>query len=197
VIILAEADMTVYIRKLNKVTGEFDTYCDGELLTPKELKAYEKEKEDKAKDITMICNNCGKHGYSLAKKNGEPRKKKCPECGEQMERHFSLLVKKDESQIRRVTERFVRDGMDKDQAHAFYNTSIEGSKKRIEGIGGAAHYKAVVPDIDYLVKTGQITKMSDSDQAKATAARKEVVTKHVGNKKNFKSGRSNNSQSSK
>ena len=189
--------MTIYIRKLNKVTGEFDTYCDGKLLTPEELEAYEQEKEDKAKDITMLCNNCGKHGYSLAKKNGEPRKKNCPECGEQMVQHFSILVKKDESQVRRKVQKFMRDGMDKDQAHAYYNSSIEGSKKRIEGTGGASHYKSVVPDMDYMVKHGIAKPMSDTEVRQAESARKEQVVKHIGNKKKFNVGRSNNSQSSK
>jgi len=197
VIIPAEADMTIYIRKLNKVTGEFDTYRDGELLTPEELEAYEQEKEEKAKDITMICNNCGKHGYSLAKKNGEPRKKQCPECGDQMVQHFSVLVKKDESQIRRKVERYMRDGMDKEQAHSFYNTSIERSNRAIEGVGGASHYKAVDPDMDHLVKTGVAKKMTDQEVAANQQARKEQVVKHAGNKKNFNPNRSNRSQSSK
>jgi ribosomal protein L37E len=197
VIIPAEADMTIYIRKLNKITGEFDTYRDGELLTPEELEAYEQEKEEKAKDITMICNNCGKHGYSLAKKNGEPRKKQCPECGDQMVQHFSVLVKKDESQIRRKVERYMRDGMDKEQAHSFYNTSIERSKRAIEGVGGASHYKAVDPDMDHLVKTGVAKKMTDQEVAANQQARKEQVVKHAGNKKNFNPNRSNRSQSSK
>jgi hypothetical protein len=192
-ITLAEADMPSYTIKYEK--GERVIYEDGRKLSPKEVKAYDKEKEDRYKELTMICNNCGKHGYSLAKKNGEPRKKKCPECGEYMVQHFSLLVKKDESQIKRKVERFVQYGMDKDQAHAFYNTSIEGSKKRIEGVGGAAHYKKVVPDIEYLHKTGQISKMSDTEASQASNARKEVVRKSVGKK--FNPGRSNNSQSSK
>jgi hypothetical protein len=197
VIILAVADMTIYIRKINKVTGEFDTYCDGKLLTPEELEAYEQEKEEKAKDITMICNNCGKHGYSLAKKNGEPRKKKCPECGEQMVQHFSILVKKDESQVRRKTERYNHYGMDKDQAHAFYNTSLDRSNRAINGIGGAAHYKAVLPDMDAMVKNGTAKPLSDAEVKQAQQVRKDAVVKHVGNKKKFNVGRSNNSQSSK
>jgi hypothetical protein len=197
VIILAVVDMTIYIRKLNKVTGEFDTYRDGELLTPEELEAYEQEKEEKAKDITMICNNCGKHGYSLVKKNGEPRKKNCPECGEQMVQHFSILVKKDEAQLNRMVERYNHYGMDKDQAHKFYESSIDRSKRAIEGTGGATHYKPVVPDMDYMVKNGLAKKMSDDQVRESQKARKAVVEKHIGNKKNFKITKSNNTQSSK
>lgn len=187
--------MPTYTIKYEK--GEKVIYEGKRKLSPKEVKAYDKEREDRYKELTMICNNCGKHGYSLAKKNGEPRKKKCPECGEYMVQHFSLLVKKDESQVRRMTERYHHYGMNKDQAHAFYNTSIERSQKAIDGIGGAAHYKAVVPDMDYMVKTGQAKPMSDIEVRQAEQARKDVVVKHVGNKKKFNPGRSNNSQSSK
>jgi hypothetical protein len=194
-IILAEAKMTSYTIKYEK--GERVIYEDGRKLSPKEVKAYDKEKEDRAKDITMICNNCGKHGYSLAKKNGEPRKKQCPECGEQMVQHFSILVKKDESQVRRKVERFNHYGMDKQQAEAFYKTSLERSQRTIDGIGGASHYKAVTPDMDYMVKTGQAKPMSDTEVRQSEQVRKEAVVKHVGNKKKFNVGRSNNSQSSK
>lgn len=187
--------MPTYIIKYEK--GEKVVYEDGRKLSPKELEAYEKGKEDNFKELTMVCNNCGKHGYSLAKKDGKPRKKKCPECGEQMVQHFNLLVKKDESQIRRKVEKFNQYGMDKDQAHAFYNSSIEGSKKRIEGQGGASHYKAMVPDMDYMVKHGHAKPMSDTEFRQAEKARKDVVEKHIGNKKNFKITKSNNSQSSK
>jgi hypothetical protein len=195
-IILAVADMTIYIRKLNKVTGEFDTYCDGKLLTPEELEAYEQEKEDKAKDITMICNNCGKHGYSLAKKNGEPRKKQCPECGEQMVQHFSILVKKDESQIRRKVQRFNHYGMDKQQAEAFYKTSIERSKRAIDGIGGASHYTPMHPDMDYMVKNGIAKPTNESEISKKQQKVTSEVAKVVEHKK-VKVSRSNNNQTIK
>jgi hypothetical protein len=187
--------MPSYTIKYEK--GERVIYEDGRKLSPKEVKAYDKEKEDRAKDITMICNNCGKHGYSLAKKNGEPRKKQCPECGEQMVQHFSILVKKDESQVRRKVERFNHYGMDKDQAEAFYKTSLERSQRAIDGVGGASHYKAVTPDMDYMVKTGQAKPMADNEVRQSEQIRKDAVVKHVGNKKKFNVGRSNNSQSSK
>jgi hypothetical protein len=194
-IIPAGDNMPSYTIKYEK--GERVIYEDGRKLSPKEVKAYDKEKEDRAKDITMICNNCGKHGYSLAKKNGEPRKKQCPECGEQMVQHFSILVKKDESQVRRKVERFNHYGMDKDQAEAFYKTSLERSQRAIDGVGGASHYKAVTPDMDYMVKTGQAKPMADNEVRQSEQIRKDAVVKHVGNKKKFNVGRSNNSQSSK
>ena len=187
--------MPSYTIKYEK--GERVIYEDGRKLSPKEVAAYDKEREDRYKELTMICNNCGKHGYSLAKKNGEPRKKKCPECGEQMVQHFNLLVKKDESQLNRMVQRYNHYGMDKDQAHKFYESSIDRSKRAIEGTGGATHYKPVVPDMDYMVKNGIAKKMSDEQVREAQKARKAVVEKHIGNKKNFKINKSNNTQSSK
>jgi hypothetical protein len=55
----------------------------------------------------------------------------------------------------------------------------------------------MVPDMDYMVKTGQATKMSDEDTRKARKARKEAVVKQVENSKNFDPKRSNGSQSIK
>jgi hypothetical protein len=87
--------------------------------------------------------------------------------------------------------------MNKDQAHKFYESSIERSKRAIDGTGGAAHYKPVVPDMDYMVKNGLAKKMSDDQIRESQKSRKVVVERHAGNKKNFKVTRSNNSQSSK
>jgi ribosomal protein L37E len=187
--------MPSYTIKFEK--GERVIYEDGRKLSPEEVSVYDGEKEDRAKDITMICNNCGKHSYSLAKKNGEPRKKKCPECGEHMVQHFTILVKKDESQLNRMVQRYNHYGMDKDQAHKFYESSLDRSKRAIEGTGGATHYKPVVPDMDYMVKNGIAKKMSDDQVRESQKTRKAVVEKHIGNKKNFKITKSNNTQSSK
>ena len=187
--------MPSYTIKFEK--GERVIYEDGRKLSPKEIKAYDGQREERAKEITMLCNNCGKHGYSLAKKNGEPRKKKCPECGEQMVQHFNLLVKKDESQKGRIYRKYEQYGMDKDQAHKFYESSIARSKRAIEGVAGASHYKAMIPDMDYMVKQGHANKLSDEEVSKRQKIRKEAVEKSVGNKKNFNPKRSNNSKSSK
>lgn len=187
--------MVEYTIKFHK--GERVIYEGSRKLSPEEVEAYDNRIEERNSNLNMVCNNCGKHDTSKAKKNGEPRKKMCPECGEEMVRNFNILVKKDQSQIKRKVEKFNRDGMDKDMAHKFYDSSIEGSKKRIQGVGGAAHYKTVTPDMDYMVKTGQATKLNDSEVSQLEKARKEVVTKHTQNNKKFNVGRSNNSQSSK
>jgi len=187
--------MTTYTIKYEN--GEKVIYEGKRKLSPEEVLAYDKEKEDRAKDITMICNNCGKHGYSLAKKNGKPRKKKCPECGEQMVQHFSILVKKDESQIRRKVQRFNHYGMDKDQAHAFYNTAIESSKKRMDGLGAASHYTPMVPDMDYMVKHGIAKPTDTSELSKQQKTVTTEVAKVVEKRKSVNIKRSNSSQTIK
>jgi hypothetical protein len=195
VITLAEADMPTYTIKYEN--GERVIYEDRRKLSPEEVAAYDKEKEDRYKELTMICNNCGKHGYSLAKKNGEPRKKKCPECGELMVQHFTLLVKKDESQIRRKVQRFNHYGMDKDQAHAFYNSAIESSKKRMDGLGAASHYTPMVPDMDYMVKNGIAKPTDASELSKQQNVVTNEVAKVVEKRKSVNIKRSNSSQTIK
>ena len=74
---------------------------------------------------------------------------------------------------------------------------MEATNKRIQGVGGASHYKRVTPDMDYMVKNGLAKPMSSDQVASAEKARKEQVVKAVGNNKKFKVERSNNSQSSK
>ena len=187
--------MVTYTIKFSK--GERVIYEGSRRLSPKEVEAYDKSLEERNKYLNMVCPSCNQVGETTAKKNGEPRKKKCPDCGDTMVRSFNVLVKKDSSQLKRKVEKFNHEGMDKDMAHKFYESSIEGTKKRIEGVGGAAHYKAVVPDMDYMVKTGQAKKLSDSEVASAEKARKDMVVKHTQNNKKFNPGRSNNSQSSK
>jgi hypothetical protein len=194
VIIPAEADMTSFTIKFEK--GERVLYDGKRKLSPEEVASYDAEKEERARDITMICNNCGKHGYSLAKKNGEPRKKECPECGEQMVQHFSILVKKDESQIRRKVQRFNHYGMDKDQAEAFYKTSIDRSKRAIDGVGGASHYTPMHPDMDYMVKNGIAKPTNESEVADKQRKINSEVGKVVDHKK-IKLNRSNNKQTIK
>lgn len=184
--------MTSYtIKWLN---GERVIYEGSRRLSPKEMREYDRERDEKNSHLNMKCPECGKHSTSKAKKNGEPRKKNCPECGTEMERNFRLLAKKDSSQVRRKVERYNHYGMDKDQAHQFYDSSIKGIKKRIEGVGGASHYKAMIPDMDYMVKTGQAKPMSTEEIQSAQKARKEMVVKHA---KKINPKRSNNSQSSK
>lgn len=55
--------------------------------------------------------------------------------------------------------KFYEKGMDKQQATEFYKQSMEASKERMQT--GGTHYKQVVPDMNYMRKTGQVKKVSD------------------------------------
>jgi hypothetical protein len=102
----------------------------------------------------------------------------------------------DDSSKRRKWDKYANEGMSKEQADKFYETSIEGSKRRIDGVGGVSHYKAVVPDMDYHVKMGNARKLSDSEHKERQKNRKELVTKAIDGKK-IDINRSNNTQSIK
>jgi predicted RNA-binding Zn-ribbon protein involved in translation (DUF1610 family) len=187
--------MTTYTIKYRK--GERVIYDGNRQLTKKEVKAYDKALENKNLELNVVCENCGNHSTSRAKKDGYPRKKLCPECGEAMVGYYNPLVKKDESQVRRMVQRFNHEGYNKDQAHQFYDSAIASTKRRIEGVGGASHYKAMIPDMDYMVKNGLAKPVDGATADNLKKSRKDAVVKAVGDKKNFKPGRSNGSQSIK
>lgn len=156
----------------------------------------QKKKEKEGTDIFLYCTQCDQ--FELHKFKKKLRKKFCKICDtELIHRPDTVYTQKDDSSKRRKWAKYAHEGMDKEQAHQFYQTSIEGSKRRIEGTGGASHYKAVEPDMDYMVKNGFAKPIQGEDAKNLKSARKEVVVKHVGNRKNFNPGRSNSSQSSK
>lgn len=144
----------------------------------------------------LYCEHCDEEFMVKAVSSPKRRKHTCGKWATQRYTGYGWTQKSDD-QVRRKVQRFMHDGYDKDQAHQFYNSSIEGTKRRISGVDGAVHYKAMVPDMDFMVKTGQAKKMADNEVASAEKARKEQLLKTVGNKKDFNVGRSNNSQSSK
>lgn len=144
----------------------------------------------------LFCEHCNEEFMVKAKSSPKRRKHTCGNWATQRYTGIAWTQKSDD-QIRRKVEKFNHEGYNKDQADQFYKSSIESIENRIQGVGGSAHYKAVVPDMDYMVKTGQAKPMSESQISKSESIRKDVVVKHAGNKKNFNVGRSNNSQSSK
>lgn len=152
--------------------------------------------KDSKKNYELWCEHCEESMYVQAKRPPTRRKHTCGNYAYQRQTEASDRYVSDDKKRRRF-QKYEAEGMNKDQATAFYNSSLDRSKRAIEGTGGASHYKAVVPDMDYMVKNGIAKKMSDSDHAKAEKIRKDTVVKHAGNKKNFNVKRSNNSQSSK
>jgi hypothetical protein len=144
----------------------------------------------------LYCEHCDEEFMVKAVSAPKKRKHTCGKYATQRCSGYAWTQKSDD-QVRRKVERFNHEGYNKDQADQFYKSSIEGIENRIQGVGGSAHYKAVVPDMDYMVKTGQAKPMSEPEIQKAEKVRKDLVVKHTGGKKNFNVGRSNNSQSSK
>jgi hypothetical protein len=174
----------------------------GTKLTTKEVKEFEETEhervEERNKFVDMECVPCGMWGNFTRTKTGKLPREKCYSCGEKLtERIRAPHAKKDEAQVRRAVSRVSHEGFNKEQSEAFYQTSIEGSNRRINGVGGASHYRPMVPDMDFMVKNGVAKPMDGEKAQNAEKARREQVVKHVGNKKNFKVGRSNNTQSIK
>lgn len=154
-----------------------------------------KKKEKEGTDIFLYCSECDK--FELHKFKKKLRKKYCKVCDtELIHRPDTVYTQKDESSKRRKWEKYSNEGMNKDQADKFYQTSIEGSKNRIDGVGGMSHYKAVVPDMDYHVNKGNARKLSDSELKERQKNRKELVHKALNGKK-IDINRSNNKQSTK
>ena len=144
----------------------------------------------------LYCEHCDEEFMVKAVSAPKRRKHTCGKYGTQRYTGYAWTQKSDD-QVRRKVDKFNNEGFNKDQAHQFYQSSIEGSKKRIEGVGGAAHYKAMVPDMDYMVKNGIAKKMTDGEYNEASKARKDLVVKHAEKGKKFSTSRSNKSQSIK
>ena len=144
----------------------------------------------------LYCEHCDEEFMVKAKSSPKRRKHTCGKYATQRHTGYGWTQKSDD-QVQRKVAKFNHEGYNKDQANQFYDSSIEGTKNRIEGVGGAQHYKTMVPDMDYMVKTGQAKPMSSDKIADAQKVRKEQVVKAVGDKKNFNVNRSNNTQSSK
>jgi hypothetical protein len=144
----------------------------------------------------LYCEYCDEEFMVKAKSSPKRRKHSCGNWATQRYTGVAWTQKSDD-QIRRKVQKFNHEGYNKDQANQFYESSIEGSKKRIEGVGGAAHYKAVLPDLDFMTKNGLAVKMSDEQAQITKKAREQVVEKHIGNNKNFNRNRSNSNQTIK
>ena len=100
----------------------------------------QKKREKEGTDIFLYCKKCD--DFELHKVKIKLRKKFCKKCDtELIHRHDLVYTQRDDSSKRRKWAKYAHEGMDKDQAHKFYETSIEGSKRRIEGTGeiGRAH----------------------------------------------------------
>jgi hypothetical protein len=155
-----------------------------------EMKRY----SNRAKKFFFLwCEQCQEEMMVRSVLQPNRRKHSCGSWAKPRYTGVGDIYKSDDKIARKVFNYGV-DGMNKDQAEKFYQTSIESAKQRIDGVGGAGHYTPMVPDMDYMVKTGQAKKVSDADAAKRVQIQKELVTSTAGNKK-INPKRSNNKQS--
>lgn len=156
-----------------------------------------KRYSNKAKKFFFLwCEKCQEEMMVRAVLQPNRRKHSCGSWAKPRYTGVGDIYKSDDKVARKVY-RYGVDGMTKDQAEKFYETSIQGSKDRINGVGGAAHYTAMVPDMDYMVKNG-IAKPISSDKAQQKdKIRKDLVNSTGGASKKFNPKRSNPSQSIK
>ena len=143
----------------------------------------------------LYCEHCDEEFMVKAKSSPKRRKHTCGKYATQRHTGYGWTHKSDD-QVRRKVEKFNQYGYNKDQAHQFYNSAIESTKKRVEGGGGATHYKAMVPDMDYMVKNGIAKKTTDAERPQVENARKEVLRRELGNRK-VETKKRNNSQTIK
>lgn len=143
----------------------------------------------------LYCEHCDEEFMVKAISAPKRRKHTCGNYGTQRYTGYAWTQKSDD-QVRRRVRKFDTDGFNKDQGDKFLQSSVEASRRRIEGVGGASHYKAMIPDMDYHVKHGNAKPLTDSEKIQRREARKKVLTESPASKK-IDTKRSNNSQSSK
>lgn len=136
-------------------------------------KERQKKKKKEGTDIFLYCSRCD--NFELHKFKKVLRKKYCKNCDTLLiHRPDTVYTQRDESQKGRKWTKYAHEGMDKDQAEAFYKTSIDRSKRAIEGVGGASHYKMVVPDMDVMVKHGYARPAKDPEAKRRMAKENSV-----------------------
>jgi len=154
-------------------------------------KERQRKKKKEGTDIFLYCSKCDL--FEMHKFKKVFRKKKCKTCKtELVHRPDTVYSQRDESQKSRKWTKYGREGMDKDQATKFYETSIDRSKRAINGVGGASHYTPVVPNMEYMVKHGH-AKPTQDVAAKERLSRE--ISKKAFEQKKLDPNKSNNNQS--
>ena len=120
------------------------------------------------------CDDCEVYWEKEGSMSKPPKTSKCSLCNKRRARLFttpSVHFKGDFYTNIARSEKFKRDGMDKDTANEFLNTECKFSKDRTAE--SAKAYKRVVPDFEKMVEDGVARKCSD----KKIAQRKENARK--------------------
>lgn len=106
----------------------------------------------------FYCDKCDSVFDELIHLNGKkpPTRRKCSECSKFAKRFYnvemSVRVGGVTEKTKRVGREFAENGFNKQQAHEFYETHINASKKRVQT--GFQHYKVYEPDFKVLEQQG-------------------------------------------
>lgn len=154
--------------------------------------------EFKASRWAMLwCETCQEDMVFKFKAKYYPKKRKCPKCGGIAEKRYDesiAYVQKDESQLRRKIQKISHEGLAKPEADQLLTGLIDGTKRRLENVGGAAHYTPVVPDMDYMLKTGQAKPLTEKQASERNAVLHDAMKKVTKDGKKVNPKRSNNRQ---
>lgn len=145
-----------------------------------------------ARWAVLWCETCQEDMVFKFKAKYYPKKRKCPKCGGVAQKRYDesiAYIQKDESQLRRMVRKVDSEGLAKPEADKLLNGLIEGTKKRIaDGKGQASHYTPMVPNMDYMVKTGQAKPISDQQKIERLKVQKEISKEvvSIAKKKGYK-----------
>jgi len=93
-----------------------------------------------------------------------PKRRKCPVCNKFGKREFTPPAIKTLKILRAKSERYAKYGMDKAEANEFLNTELKYSKERQKT--GWQHYKRVDPNVENMIKSGAIKKLTPEQAEK-------------------------------
>lgn len=116
----------------------------------------------------FYCEKCDNVFDELVHLNGKkpPTRRKCPKCHKSAKRFYNVEINAKIGGItektKRVGREFAEKGFNKQQAHEFYETHIEASKRRQKT--GFQHYKAYEPNFEVLEKQGRARKTGNVEK---------------------------------
>lgn len=132
-----------------------------------------KSKEYRDISFNYHCFDCNEDFILELKRGKDKDKKVCPMCGKKDTKCMgenplgAVKVKGGGDELnrgKRKLEKFVRDGLGKEEAEKFYRESIAASKERMKS--GGDHYEKVLMCPEELRAQGKAKKVSDMEARK-------------------------------
>jgi len=124
------------------------------------------------------CDECEVYWEKKGSMNKPLKTSKCSLCNKRRDRLYttpSIHFKGADFYTNRArSDKFKRDGMDKDTANEFLNTECKFSKDRTAE--SAKTYKRVVPDLEKMVEEGTARKCSDKEIAQRKKKARQITT---------------------